>query len=314
MKKMISNIVFTKNRPLQLHAYLESFYRYFPSGLIQTYIIYKEELFGEQYETLFRQFADCIVIKEEDFHSDFLKLLDRINTKFIIFGVDDVVYFDSVDFEVIDGTFDEFPNDIFGFSLRFSKKIISDSNDPVSETVVAGQNIYSINWKQGRTPNTRYPFELCATIYPTNLVKKVVNNTQNSNSLIKKLFSPSSGLVKSLAKFVSKHKILKHFGYFYNPNTLESWNWRWCQNHSSELPSFLYFQKFCASEIQVNMVNISPRRSFDASAECTVETLADKYMQGYKLDIGYIAQNKPSSIHSRPEYFKLICNKALSSV
>jgi hypothetical protein len=95
---------------------------------------------------------------------------------------------------------------------------------------------------------------------------------------------------------------------------LESWNWRWCQNHSSELPSFLYFQKFCASEIQVNMVNISPRKSFDASAECTVETLADKYMQGCRLDIGYIAQNKPSSIHFRPEYFKLICNKALSSV
>ena len=305
--------MFTKNRPLQLHAYLESFYRYFPSGLIQTYIIYKEELFGGQYETLFRQFADCIVIKEEDFHSDFLKLLDRINTKFILFGVDDVVYFDSVDFEVIDGTFNKFPNDIFGFSLRFSKQNVG-GKDIINESSVAGQTVYSLNWKQGQTSNTRYPFELCATIYQSALVKKVINRAMNDNPLIKKLFSTSSGLVKSLAKFVSKHKILKHFGYFYNPNTLESWNWRWCQNHSSELPSFLYFQKFCASEIQVNMVNISPRKSFDASAECTVETLADKYMQGYRLDIGYIAQNKPSSIHFRPEYFKLICNKALSSV
>lgn len=305
MKKMISNIVFTKNRPLQLHAYLESFYRYFPSGLIQTYIIYKEELFGGQYETLFRQFADCIVIKEEDFHSDFLKLLDRINTKFILFGVDDVVYFDSVDFEVIDGTFNKFPNDIFGFSFRFGKQNVG-GKDIINESSVAGQTVYSLNWKQGQTSNTRYPFELCATIYQSALVKKVINRAMNDNPLIKKLFSPSSGLVKSLAKFVSKQKILKHFGYFYNPNTLESWNWRWCQKHSSELPSFLYFQKFCASEIQVNMVNISPRKSFDASAECTVVTLADKYMQGYRLDIDFVARNKPVKIHSCKQHFRLV--------
>ena len=302
---MISNIVFTKNRPLQLHAYLESFYRYFPSGLIQTYIIYKEELFGGQYETLFRQFADCIVIKEEDFHSDFLKLLDRINTKYILFGVDDVVYFDSVDFEVIDGTFDEFPNDIFGFSLRFGKKIISDSNDPVSETVVAGQNIYSINWKQGRTPNTRYPFELCATIYPTNLVKKVVNNTQNSNPLVRKLFSPSSSLIRMLRKVKSPRSILSSFGYFYCPNMLESWVCRWCQYHNEKLPSFLYLQRLCASAIQVNMVNTSTNNETNGSIEHTVEALNEKYRKGYRLDIDFVARNKPTATHCGVEFFKL---------
>jgi len=302
---MISNIVFTKNRPLQLHAYLESFYRYFPSGLIQTYIIYKEELFGGQYETLFRQFADCIVIKEEDFHSDFLKLLDRINTKFILFGVDDVVYFDSVDFEIIDKAFSMFPEDIFGFSLRFSKKIIRDSNDPVSETVVAGQNIYSINWKRGRTPNTRYPFELCATIYPTNLVKKVVNNTQNNNPLVRKLFSPSSSLIRMLRKVKSPRSILSSFGYFYCPNMLESWVCRWCQYHNEKLPSFLYFQRLCASAIQVNIVNTSTNNETNGSIEHTVEALNEKYRKGYRLDIDFVAKNKPTGTHCGLEYFQL---------
>ncbi len=49
MLKSISNIVFTKNRPLQLDAYLTSLYRHAPEELIQTYVIYKVELFDEQY-------------------------------------------------------------------------------------------------------------------------------------------------------------------------------------------------------------------------------------------------------------------------
>lgn len=302
---MISNIVFTKNRPLQLDAYLESLHRYFPSELIQTYIIYKAELFEEEYEQLFRKYPNCTVIRENDFHSDFLKLLSQISTKYILFGIDDVVYFDSVDFDIIDETFNKFGEDIFGFSLRFSKENTKDGNDPISETTVAGQTIYSLNWTQGRTPATRYPFELCATVYPTALVKRVINSVINSNPAIKELFSPSSALIKALGRTKLKRKVLKHFGYFFSPNTLESWNCRWCQNHSDQLPGLLYFQKLCASAIQVNMVNATDRKVFNGSADYTVEALAEKYRQGYRLDIDYITKNKPTDTHSSQEYFKL---------
>jgi len=60
MQKMISNIVFTKNRPLQLEAYLESLYRYFPRELIQTYIIYKREIFEEEYQQLWEIYFERI--------------------------------------------------------------------------------------------------------------------------------------------------------------------------------------------------------------------------------------------------------------
>jgi len=306
MQKMISNIVFTKNRPLQLHAYLESLYRYFPQEIIQTYIIYKVELFGEQYEMLFRKFPDCIVIREKDFHSDFLKLLSRISTKYILFGVDDVVFFDSVDFSVIDQTFAGYAGEIFGFSLRFSKENVANMGDSIYENVVAGQTVYSINWAQGRSSTTRYPFELCATIYPTALVKKVIDGAMNNNPLIKKLFSPDFAIIKMLGKIISTRYILKSFGYFYNPNTLESWNCRWCQRNSDQLPGLLFFQKLCASAIQVNIVNIPVRKKFDSSGEYTVETLAEKYKHGYKLDINFVSQNKPSGTHSGLECFRLI--------
>ena len=89
MEKMISNIVFTKNRPLQLEAYLQSLYRYFPAELIQTYIIYKVELFRNEYESLFQKFPNCTVVEERDFHSDCVKVINQANTKYIMFGIDD---------------------------------------------------------------------------------------------------------------------------------------------------------------------------------------------------------------------------------
>ena len=307
--RIVSNIVFTKNRPLQLDAYLESLYRYFASELIKTYILYKVELFEEEYTQLFSKYPNCIVIKENDFFSDFSGLLSEVDTKYILFGVDDVVYFDSVDFAVIDKTFDRYPEEVFGFSLRLGKEAVKDGNDPISEIIVAGQTVYSLDWRQGRTPTTRYPFELCATIYPTNLVKEVIGRVQNNNPVIKNLLSPRAALIKTLGKIISTRSILKSFGYFFNPNTLESWNCRWCQSHSEQLPCFIYFQKQCATAVQVNMVNVTTRKVFDSSAQHTVEVLNESYKRGYRLDIDFVVNNKPTDTHCGKDYFRLVKNR-----
>lgn len=103
--KLISNIVFTKNRPLQLAGYLESLYRYFPPEQIQAHILWEQELFTQQYEQLFLRYPNCTVVRERDFSSDFFKILEQIETKYVLFGIDDVVYFDSVDVGLIDAAF-----------------------------------------------------------------------------------------------------------------------------------------------------------------------------------------------------------------
>ena len=306
MNRMISNIVFTKNRPLQLHAYIESLYRYLPSEIIQTYVIYKVELFEQEYKQLFRKFSDCIVVREEDFHSDFLRVLDQVNTKYILFGIDDVVYFDSVDFDVIDKTFAGHEQDIFGFMMRFSPESLNGGGDVITDLSVSGQKVYRINWKNGQTPNSRYPFELCSTVYTTDLVKKVISGTMNNNALLRTLFAPNSFLVKTLGKAVSRRKILKSFGYFFSPNTLESWNCRWCQNHKDSFADSIYFQKLCASAVQVNMVNTSTKQAFGGMDEHSVEALNEKYKQGYRLDIDFLSQSKPARSPSGRESFRLV--------
>ncbi|MHC4463838.1 MAG: hypothetical protein ACYTEK_16760 [Planctomycetota bacterium] len=305
MDRFLSNIVFTKNRPLQLEAYLESLYRYFPRERIQTYILYKAELFDEQYESLFRQFPACVVIRESDFHSDFLNILSQVATKYILFGIDDVVYFDSVDFGVIEATFAACRDDIFGFTLRFDAQMIERGGDPVSETTMAGRPVCSIDWTRGRTPATRYPFELCATILPAGLVRTVIANTMNGNRLARRLFAPNSAPIRAMGTVISTRSLLRSFGYFYNPNTLESWNCRWCQKNGDRLPKRLYFQRLCASAIQVNMVNVTARKTLDGSAEFAVDTLNEKYKTGYRLDVDFVSQNRPSGTHGGFQHFRL---------
>lgn len=309
MDKKISNIVFTKNRPLQLHAYLESFYKHFSADLTQTYLLYKPELFQKEYKELFSSYPDCKVIEESDFSNDFLRILSQIDTKYILFGIDDVVYYDSVDFGVIDNVFESYPDEAMGFSLRISKSTVQDG-DKIDDVNVNGQMVHRVNWTVGQSPNTKYPFELCATIYRTSVVKKVISSAQNQNAIIRKLFSPGSLLINSLSKVISVRKILKSFGYFYNPNTLESWNCRWCQGHSGVLPGYLYFQKLCASAIQVNIVNTSTVNETDGSAELTVEKLAEKYREGYRFDICALKRDKPSGSHCGKECFGLVKSEA----
>ena len=309
MKKVISNIVFTKNRPLQLDAYLESLYKYFPSELIQTYILYKAELFEGEYEQLFSRYPTCIVVRERDFSGDFFKILKQIETKYILFGIDDVVYFDSVEIGLIHVAFEIAGDDIFGFSLRFGYNVLNNGGDKVAEDEIEGQKVYKLNWQGGQTENTSYPFELCATIYRTELVKKIIHSSRSHNKLATILFSPDSVLIKGLRKLRMAGKakrVLKDFGFFYNPNVLEYWVCKWCKENAGNLPAYIYFQKASASAIQVNLVNIRKSRVAYEDQEHAVETLNEKYQKGWELDIDFIAKHKPTDTHCGKESFKLI--------
>lgn len=303
-KKAISNIVFTKNRPMQLDAYLESLYRYFPSELIQTYVIYKEELFAQEYERLFDKFRDCIVVREGDFHQDLMHVLDHVQTKYILFGVDDVVFFDSVDFNVIDRTFVEQEDNIFGFTLRFSPDSLKDSGDVITEKTIANETVCRLNWKNGQTIHTRYPFEVSCSFYSTELVKKIVNNSMSGSNLVKSMFMPDSFIIRHLNKRW-KRKILKRCGFFFNPNTFESWPCRWSKNHSEQLPDYTYFQKLCGCAIHINMVNTSTRNTHYGTDEHTIETLNDRYKDNYRIDIDFVAERRPTEPGGGREFFRL---------
>jgi len=306
MGKMISNVVFTRNRPLQLEAYFESLYRNIPHELIQTYLIYKVELFDEQYSEVFKRFSDCIVIREQDFHDDFTGLIERIDTKYILFATDDVVYYDFVNFAVIDETFGRFCKDIFGFSLRLDRESLRKENEVINEVEIGSENIYEVNWKRARSRNAKYAFELNSTVYTTSLVRRILEPVAREHPVLKKIFERESFLVKSLGLIFHMKDFLAVLDTFHDPNTLEGYCHRWCKTHKRRLPGYLYFQKLCASAVQINRVNTTTDNPTDGLSEHTVQALNEKYKQGYRLDIQAIVKNKPQATHVGREYFKLM--------
>lgn len=306
MEKVISNIVFTRNRPLQLEAYLESMYQHIPKELIHTYILYKVDLFDEEYSEVFRRFPDTIVIRESNFHDDFLAIFDRLNTLYILFGTDDVVYYDTVNFDVIAATFETFGNDMFGFTLRLEPQSMKAKNEVVETLEVGGEQAYCINWKKAKMPNAKYPFELDSTIYRTSLVRRILTPVAKEHPVLKKIFTPKSLLLQTAGLFLRKKDFLASFETFRNPNTLEGYCYRWCRAHKRRLPSYLYFQKLCASAIQVNRVNKSTKNPIDGSNEHTVEALNEKYKQGYRFDVEAFEKDKPRATHIRHQYFRLV--------
>jgi len=307
MAKLISNIVFTKNRPLQLHGYLESLRRFLPVEVIQTYILYKPELFDSEYGYCFSQFPDCRVVRETDFHYDLLNILERIDTPYVLFGIDDVVYFDSVPLDTIEKTFHYFQNDLFGFSLRLDACQMPEDQQSgnLNQTELDDRTICTVDWTKGQSSNARYPFELCATVYRTETVRYILSEMMLQNKLIHRLFAPSAPLTRLVGKIYPRRKLLKSLGYFFNPNTFESWACRYVQRHSGRFGRLLAFEKICASAIQVNMVNTSTVNEVDDSAELTVEALNAKYKQGWRLDIDWLSQNRPQATHADAKYFRL---------
>jgi hypothetical protein len=306
MEKAVTNLLFTKNRPLQLDGYLRSLRRYWPEELMQTYIIYKPELFSREYDTVFGQYTSVKVIVESDFHSDCLDVIDNAQTEYILFGIDDVVFFDGIDFELIKKTYEQADDDIFGFSLRFSPESLKTGNDEIIPVKVNSETVYKLDWTKGQTAHSRYPFELCFTFYRADLVKKILSGTMSSSSAARRFFAPDSAFVGSIPVRKWRRSLLKRFGFFFSPNTLESWPCRWCQRNAEILPRFTYFQKLCAAAVQVNMVNTTTVNTFDGTAEHTVEALNEKFRQGYRLDIDYLAENRPMQPSCGKEHFRLV--------
>jgi len=305
VSKMISNIVFTMNRPLQLEAYLDSLYRHLPPEHIQTYILYKVALFDEQYSELFARFPQCVVIREQDFHADFMNLINGLDSKYVLFGTDDVVYYDSVDWAVIDQAFADFPEQIFGFSLRLSPESLQPSDPCMTQLKCANQTIYRINWQQTHNRNARYPFELNSTVYSTPLVQRILKAVGREHPTLQRLFRPESMLVKVVGSVFHLKDFLVSIETFRNPNTLEGYCYRWCKTHKRQFPKYLFFQKLCASAIQINRVNTAIDNPVDGSDQHTVETLNEEYRKGYRFDIEAIERNKPEGTHVGREYFRL---------
>lgn len=170
---LLSVIVFSKDRPLQLHGYLESLIFYSKIKEEAINVIFKETP-DIPYENVENSFKYIKWIKQTDF---FQNLTCAINDskEFIMFGCDDVVFSSRINFEEAISTLKE--EEIFGFSLRLGKNIRPMPKDFLSK----GKSLVW-NWAKTNSPHWNYPWELDATIYRKSDIQDIIK-TLNSDTL-----------------------------------------------------------------------------------------------------------------------------------
>ncbi|MEI8390337.1 MAG: hypothetical protein WCG23_10695 [bacterium] len=266
---MLSIIVFSKDRTLQLHGYLESLLYFSEISAKNITVLYRDSE-KISYDKVISSFPDINWVKENNFFEDLKKAVSD-SKDFIMFGCDDVIFKSEFNIGTIIKTLSN-NNDIFGFSLRLGKNII-----PLPEKFIENTDCLEWNWKNTTAPHWNYPWELDSTIYRKNDVLEIISDSsldlKNPNYL-------EGDIAINLDKFIKR----EHLASYKNGKSIV---------------------------ITVNRVQDTHPNHFDTSASTDPETLHQKYLDGYRLDIPAISKLKNKIIHVGSKYF-LITNKPLS--
>lgn len=153
---MLNVVCFSRDRPLQLEAYLSSL-MYF-GGLKPEYIhvLYTGSSWCS-YDKLIEGFPDVNWVREQSFHRDLHEILGRCES-FVLLGCDDVVFKEFFDPNECIRTLQTHP-DVFGFSLRLGTnlKFIPDLRQRNRVCVWC--------WHHAKGDHWGYPWEVSASVY-----------------------------------------------------------------------------------------------------------------------------------------------------
>lgn len=171
MNNNISIIVFSKGRPMQIHAYLESILFYSDISEEDITVILCETK-GIDYDKVINTFPKVKWIKEENFEHDLKKVLKE-SKKYIMFGCDDVVFVSHFSLVRAAEYLSE-NNEVFGFSIRLGKNIL-----PSPKSFKECNDIIEWNWEAVKEIRFDYPWELDCTLYRKEDVVELTMNEKN---------------------------------------------------------------------------------------------------------------------------------------
>jgi hypothetical protein len=198
--KLISVICFSKDRPLQLEAYLQSliFYSGLPSERISVLYADSTEI---SYDFLRQRYPDINWRRESSFYSDLLDLV-RVSQNYVLLGCDDVFFTDHFDLNV---AMERLADDatLFGFSLRLGLNLHSLPD------VRRRGDVLAWDWTRAATGHWSYPWDVSATLFRRSDVEAYLRATPeatNPNRLeairAKALQSSPGSAAPRLASFV----------------------------------------------------------------------------------------------------------------
>jgi hypothetical protein len=153
---MLSVVCFSKDRPLQLEAYLDSLMYY--SGIKpQCITVLTAASPGISYDRLIARHPQINWVREQAFQTDLLKAV-RAAENFMLLGCDDVVFKEHFDINACIKALQN-DKDVFGFSLRLG------ANVNFLPKLEERDGVYTWHWREARGDYWHYPWEVSASVY-----------------------------------------------------------------------------------------------------------------------------------------------------
>ncbi|TAD78973.1 MAG: DUF563 domain-containing protein [Oscillatoriales cyanobacterium] len=264
---MISTIIFSKERPLQLFAYIESLLHY--SGLPERsiYVLYRD-VPSTPYSTLQQAFPRVNWIAEQDFYQDLMAIVTACDD-YILWGCDDVFFKSPFDPQICVQALAHHEQ-LLAFSLRLGKNI------QPTQPLQAQESYWIWDWTISPLVNTdwTYPWEVSASIYRKGDVVQVLSLTDN-------LKNPNllEGLLAT---------------YYFETHGR---TWR---------KQLACFEVSKSITLQINQVqDVYIQNEFDRSQSTTIEQLYQYFVAGQRLDWQSFENCLNPKIHVDSQYFRL---------
>lgn len=281
---MLSVVVFSKDRPLQLQAYLESLLYYSDISENCIYILYKatETI---SYQALISQYPDVNWISESNFCNDLLKILWQAEN-YILWGCDDVFYKSAFQISTCIEALSK-DEELFGFSLRLGRNI---QPNPGNEQVERGSYLVW-DWTKVDLSHPLYPQEVWDWGYPWELSGSIYRKSD----------------IYDFLKLVNEPK---------NPNYLEG-DLANIFRRSNLLQKRKYLACFPLSKcltLTVNRVQHTHPNAFDAAKNTNPNQLYKYLTLGYKLNWSKFRNCNNPVIHVDSEYFDIQKSKSDNTI
>ena len=243
----IAGLAFSKDRPLQLHALLNSYFK-LVSNAVPIDVIYKAstEKIDQYYNELAGELDNYPVrfIKEIDFYSQVITWLKKEDADRVFFLTDDAVFLEEMDL-----------NDCLNFNPYFEIFTVTHGKDldysfafdrkqelPEFETIVSNNGTEFLKWSWNaklQSPEWSYPLSVDSNIFSRKEMFEMCNNIQfrNPNSLegglqvFKDFFISRKGICYTKVKMINvpcnvvqTEYANRHTGLFTAEELLDIWN------------------------------------------------------------------------------------------
>jgi len=268
-KSNMVGLIFSKDRPMQLAATIESFLLHrADSSNIKLCVLFKasNELYRRQYDGLKDEFADVTFIEETSFKEQTLAVISGY--EHVLFLVDDNLF--VADFHLADVITTLRQNtDAIGFSLRLGPNTVysyardTELNPPAFQSL--GRGILKYDWTQGEI-HFAYPLEVSSSIY----------RTADILPLLKRLD-------------------------FDNPNILEGLMAANAQLYTQNKPTLLCYEQSVTFCNPVNIVQTVCNNRAGGDQRYSTDKLAEMFEEGFRINVRQYSDLVSNSCHQEVE-------------